>query len=486
MRRREIRSFTSRSRESRGLPRRRHRDRGVTSIQTSSYRERIRDRDYDDDDYDIVERIVPRRRRRMETRRELRREPREDMDDEPRRIGREITTSSFVPGREIKTSSGGPDTKKRKFDGPRFTTAARKRQMREEQMKDGGEMGDDGEEKPEDGDEKVAVKIEGGEESESPEDAAENEEPVIKKSKRSTIFTMEPKKFVTMRHPDDPESSSDEESESESESDRRFRAPKLDVKTNDGALVLVRNLPPTVTGRMLLFELFEKFPGIEQVSIHTDKNGASTGTAEVAVGTVQQAKDVIRRCKNIVYRNHEIFMTMMGTSTINEQPAQEVITALPKELRKKRKKKIKEKERETMLRLHEETDRGRDRDRRRRRERSRSEREETEPVEKEEKPEKSKEKKEGDSAEEASPEEEEEVEPEPEKPPLPKPKKLRIASPVAIVPETRPWNWDASKPPTSSYTEQYIPPRWEENDETYYHVTMKKELQAHLPNLAER
>merc|ERR1719499_627141 len=296
--------------------------------------------------------------------------------------------------------------------------------------------------------------------------------------RRATVVKNEPKKFVTMRQLPPAPSSSEDESDSDSDSDGGWVGPKLEVQAQHGALILVRNLPPEVTGRNLLFELFAKFPAIEQVSIHTDKNGGSLGTAEVAVSTVAQAKDVIRRCKNVIYRNHEIYMTMMGTSTI-AQTAAEVIEPLPKELRRKDRKRRK-KDREQ----GERRDRERDRDRSDRRERdegrsSRSDR--------------SRRKKERAEEEEAAMEDVdedvdvEEVEPEPEpepQSPPPKPRKLRIQSPVAIVPETRPWNWGGSKPSNKNYDEEYIPPTWEENDETYYHVTMKKELQQHLPNLA--
>jgi len=141
------------------------------------------------------------------------------------------------------------------------------------------------------------------------------------------------------------EESSSEESESESESEEDpGLGPKLQVKA-DGALILVRNLPKEVTSRDLLLELFDQTPGIEQIAVHTDENGLSKGTADVAVSDLETARDVIAQNRSIAYRGHEIYMTLMGTSTITTTK-QQVIAPMPKQHRmKKRETKEKETER---------------------------------------------------------------------------------------------------------------------------------------------
>eukprot|EP00492_Amphilonche_elongata_P002039 TRINITY_DN2332_c0_g1_i1.p1 TRINITY_DN2332_c0_g1~~TRINITY_DN2332_c0_g1_i1.p1 ORF type:complete len:124 (+),score=31.91 TRINITY_DN2332_c0_g1_i1:563-934(+) len=113
--------------------------------------------------------------------------------------------------------------------------------------------------------------------------------------------------------------------------------PKLEVKAHDGALILVRNLPKEVTARHLLLELFDRTPGIEQVAIHTDDNGESNGTADVAVSDVATAREVIAKSRTSVYRGHEIYMTLMGTNVVKNRTEQ-VIAPLPKHLRSKKEK----------------------------------------------------------------------------------------------------------------------------------------------------
>lgn len=254
------------------------------------------------------------------------------------------------------------------------------------------------------------------------------------------VVQQKKKAFVTLRT-DYEVSSSSEESESESESEERGLGPKLEVKANDGALLLVRNLPKDVTTRDLLLELFHETPGIEQVSIHTDDNGISKGTADVAVSDVATARAVIKRCRKSVYRDHEIYVTLMGTSKV-KTTASEVIAPMPKALRTKKEKRKKKKRRDT----------------------HKSEQKKTPPAEVAAAPAKTT------SAKPAAKSD-------------PKPRSLRMLTPNMVDPICRPWNWGTTRAANREYSEEHVPANWDEPDDTYYHVTMKKELQEHLPGV---
>lgn len=269
----------------------------------------------------------------------------------------------------------------------------------------------------------------------------EKPKPVVEiKSK----MTAQKKEFVTMKRSPLREESSSEESESESESEEDpGLGPKLQVKA-DGALILVRNLPKEVTSRDLLLELFDQTPGIEQIAVHTDENGLSKGTADVAVSDLETARDVIAQNRSIAYRGHEIYMTLMGTSTITTTK-QQVIAPMPKQHRTKKEKRKKKKRKE-----------------------SKKETKKSVPT----------------SPPISPPATKTTTSPtKPKSQPKVKAKNLRMLTPNCVDPNSRPWNWGTTKPQRREYTEEYVPADWDEPDDTYYHVTMKKELKDHLSDM---
>jgi len=376
--------------------------------------------------------------------------------------GPEIRTKN---GPEIRTKNGPPpsSSRKRKLELPKnFQTSSQKRQMREDRFKPEAEPAQKTIEirtksgNPDSKNKKaVGDVLTSKPKSPAPSPPKRKPDPPVVERRRQPIAKpvvpptarISPRKaFVTLR-PDPVISSSDEDSDSESESDRatNYEGPKLEVKA-DGALILVRNLPKDVTTRDLLLELFAKTPGIEQVSIHTDENGVSTGTADVAISDVATARDVIARSRSYVYRDHEIYMTLLGTNTVTNT-AEQVITPMPKELRTKKEKRRKKKRKDS----------------------SKSDKErKSAPA--------------AASPPSAKPATQETKSPkQPDSPP--KARNLRMLTPNCVDPSCRPWNWGTPRGSKKEYVEEYIIASWDEPDDTYYHVTMKKELQDHLPGV---
>merc|ERR1712048_367984 len=115
------------------------------------------------------------------------------------------------------------------------------------------------------------------------------------------------------------EESASEEEESDSESEEHRLGPRLNINTSKGALILMRNIPKDVSGRELLIELFHDVAGIEQISVFTDEEGNSKGMADIAFSSASEARECIKSCRNIIYRNHEIYLTLMGSNLMNSQ-----------------------------------------------------------------------------------------------------------------------------------------------------------------------
>lgn len=352
-----------------------------------------------------------------------------------------ITTESFKRSkREIRTERGAPpsnSSRKRKFEPQNFTTQhPPKRTMREktETLKEpspkkiittkGGKP--DSKNKLKSSKTRAALPVKKAEPTKPVEAVERRESP--KPEVRKPI-----KKFVTTNANDLSSSSEENESDSESESERGF-GPNLKVKAHDGALLLMRNLPKTVDSSLILMELFPETPGVEQVCILTDENGQSTGSAEVAVSTVTQARNIIAQLRKNIYRDHEIYCTLLGTNKM--QKSSNVVAPMPVELRSKKGKRKKKKSRKEQSSKTQASSTSRKTS-------AASKPSQTQP----------------------------------------KPKALRILYANCVDPATRPWNWNLTQTGQKEYNEEVVEANWQEDDEVYYHVTMKKNIDDHLPDV---
>lgn len=270
--------------------------------------------------------------------------------------------------------------------------------------------------------------------------------PVVQPVKRKKqIFVEKPKPVIRMPVYSPESESSESESESESEDPL---GPELNVNASGGALVMFRNLPKECGCKDLLMELFVNVPGIEQISILRDEDGNSKGMADVAFASSSDARECIKSCRDIVYRNHEIYPTLMGSNTVETQPRKSVIGQ-----RRKRKKRKKKNEKNIVTK--------------------------NKPIVV------AKESKHSmmDSNESYAVHNTSSTSVERARSPPPSlttshpPEiKLRITSPTCVVPETRPWNWGGKKSARRiDYDQEYVPPDWSKNaeEDTCYHVTMK-------------
>jgi len=250
---------------------------------------------------------------------------------------------------------------------------------------------------------------------------AERSSPVSKSKKAPKRLTfrnrIKPEPVQSPPTPLETEPESSSESESESSDDDRETVPNLNVHASKGALVVLRNIPKSVTAKQLMNELLSTMQ-IEEVSLQVDRSGSSTGIAELFFYSTTEARDCMKRLRKTLYRGNNLYTSLIGTNTNSDTTPTEdveviVIAQKPKKRKRTRHRRKEKKEKMKIASVH--------------------------AVEK------------------------------PENSP---PCKLRMVTTTSIQADTRPWNWGTQRVAQSHYDMTYIPPAKEE-DGVCYHVTMK-------------